>query len=300
MTSDHDSSGRCPYCDGIALPAFVSADWNQRTSRDQFGYRQCQRCRLTFISRIPPNLAAAYVNEQYDIPTGLSGFQSRAESQMWKVEIVKGLVAGGSLFEVGPSTGEFAYVARQAGFRPKLAEANDRCCRFLHEVLQLDVVHTTQPAACLARNDRYDAICIWQAIEHVPDFWQLMNRAVDSLAQGGVLVVSTPNPESVQAKILGRYWPHIDAPRHLYLIPQSWFRSFAREHDMVVVMETTRDVGSIGLNYYGWYLALRNLTGRKLPERWIGSAAQRITGWLRRSEGAEGKGCSYTMAFRRN
>jgi 2-polyprenyl-3-methyl-5-hydroxy-6-metoxy-1,4-benzoquinol methylase len=299
-SSDQHSHERCPYCNGVSLAIFASSDWNQGTSRERFRYRKCRACQLTFISRIPSNLARFYVNEQYDIPKNLSGFQSRAESQMWKVDILKSLAAEGSLFEVGPATGEFAYVARRAGFRPKLAEADERCCKFLRDVLKFDVVQTTNPATCLATEDRYDAICIWQAIEHIPEFWNLMDRAVDSLAPRGVLVVSTPNPESVQAKILGKYWPHIDAPRHLYLIPQSWFRSFAQNRYLTIATNTTRDVGSIGLNYYGWYLAVRNFTGCKLPDRWYHSTAQRITSLFRRREELEGGGSSYTIAFRKN
>src|SRR3954453_23075013 len=107
MALEQHSSGKCPYCAAVALPVFESADWNQRTSRERFRYCRCQNCRLTFISRIPSDLATAYVNEQYDMPDGLTGFQARAHSQMWKVELLKTLVAGGSLFEVGPATGEF-------------------------------------------------------------------------------------------------------------------------------------------------------------------------------------------------
>jgi len=151
----------------------------------------------------------------------------------------------------------------------------------------------------LSCESHYDAICIWQAIEHIPEFWKLMDRVADRLASGGVIVVSTPNPRSIQASILGRYWPHADSPRHLYLIPQEWFRSFARERGLSVVLDTTRDAGSIGLNYYGWYPAVRNLTRGILTDRSVHTVARWITNLLRRREEAEGTGCSYTIALRK-
>jgi len=239
------------------------------------------------------------MNEQYDIPSGRAGFQQRAESQQWKVDILKTLVAPGLLFEIGPATGEFAFMARQAGFAPKLAEMDKQCCKFLCEELGLDVIQTSDPAGCLARENQYKAICIWQTIEHVPEFWKLMDVVADRVTRGGVIVLSTPNPISVQAKILGRYWPHIDAPRHLYLIPQEWFQSFARDRGLSIVLDTTRDVGSIGLNYYGWYLAVRNLTRGLLADWRIHAVARLITESLRRWEEAEGAGCSYTIALRK-
>jgi hypothetical protein len=273
---------------------------NQRTSRDRFRYYLCNECSLRFIEKIPEDLRGFYLNEQYDIPPpDRNGFQPRVESQRWKVDILKTLVPHGSLFEVGPATGEFAFAARQAGFKPKLAEMNERCCRFLRGVLDLDVVHTSDPAGCLASEIHYDAICIWQTLEHIPEFWKLMDRTVDRLASDGVLVVSTPNPMSVQARILGRFWPHVDTPRHLYLIPQKWFRAFAEGRGLSVVLDTTRDVGSLGLNYYGWYLAVRNVIRGKLADHRIHSMARWITNAFRRLEETEGAGCSYTIALRK-
>lgn len=289
----------CPYCGGTSQFMFSSLDYNQRTSTDRFGYRLCRRCSLTFIEQIPRDLGKSYLNEQYDIPSDRTGFQPRAESQRWKVDILKTLVAPGSLFEIGPATGEFAFMARQAGFAPKLAEMDKECCKFLREELGLDVIQTFDPAGCLARENQYKAICIWQTIEHVPEFWKLMDVAADRVARGGVIVVSTPNPTSVQAKILGRYWPHIDAPRHVYLIPQEWFRSFARDRGLSIVLDTTRDVGSIGLNYYGWYLAVRNFTRGLLADRYVHLAARKIRDWLRHREETEGRGCSYTVALQK-
>ncbi len=185
---------------------------------------------------------------------------------MWKVDILKSLVKPGPLFEIGQATGEFALVAKQQGFHPRLAEMDKQCCSFLREKLEIDVIQTSNPVAILAHEDQYESICIWQAIEHIPEFWKLMEVSAARIKRGGVIVVSTPNPVSVQARILGRHWPHIDTPRHLYLIPQAWFRDFAKMHGLSVVLDTTRDEGSIGLNYYGWYLAVRNLTGRKLSD----------------------------------
>lgn len=293
-----DSRLVCPYCGGSAKFMFSLSDTNQRTCADKFRYYRCYECSLLFIEQIPKELGKIYLHEQYDIPRDKTGFQPRAASQQWKVDILKSLVEPCSLFEVGPATGEFAFVARQAGFAPKLAEMDGPCCQFLRE-LGLEVVQTSDPVRCLASENEYKAICIWQAIEHIPEFWKLMEIAAERLVAGGVIVVSTPNPVSFQAKLLGRFWPHLDVPRHLYLIPPKWFRSFACKHGLSVILETTRDVGSLGLNYYGWYLAVRNLSGGLLTDRHVQTVARKITDRFRRFEEVEGKGCCYTIAFQK-
>jgi len=270
---------------------------NQRITTEHFRYSLCQSCALTFIEEIPRNLGRYYANEQYDVPANLQSFRPRAESQRWKVEILRSLVPQGDLLEVGPATGEFAYAAHENGFRPTVFEMDPNCSRFLRDVLGLNVVQTADPAARL--DSEYDAICLWQAIEHIPEFWKLMEKSVLHLRAGGVLVMSTPNPRSLQARWLGRFWPHLDAPRHLYLIPQNWMRGFAAKHRLKVVLGTTRDVGSTGLNYYGWLLAVRNAFGRRQTDRWTERIAGRITSTLRRWEEEEGEGCSYTIALRK-
>lgn len=306
MVSQQNISPVCPSCGGVAKRTFAAKDWNQQASDESFEYFHCDLCKLTFIESIPENLGQYYLNEQYNTPDSLGAFLPRANAQGWKVDILKSFVEGGALLEVGPATGEFAYMARQAGFNPKLLELDEDCCKFIREVLDLDVTQTNNPSEYLAVNHaidsglKFDAICIWQAIEHIPEFWKLLDVAADCLDNDGVLIVSTPNPLSYQALALGRRWPHIDAPRHLYLIPQEWFMSFAQRHNLSVELNTTRDVGSLGLNYYGWYLAVRNFFPLKISDRRIHSIARWITRWVRRSEEAEGGGCSYTVVFRRH
>ena len=297
---------QCPCCGGESKIKFSTRDLNQQVSEESFKYFICNHCQLISIDRIPKNLELFYRHEQYNIPQHRDEIIQRAKGQIWKVDLLKTLVDSGSLLEIGPATGEFAYAAREAGFLPKLVELDLDCCSYLRGTLKLDVTQTGDPNEFLASrehldaNKLFDAICIWQTIEHIPEFWKLLDSAVQRLASDGVLVVSTPNPLSFQARILGRYWPHIDAPRHLYLIPQDWFISFAERHDLNVVLNTTQDVGSLGLNYYGWYLAVRNFARGVVSDSKVQKIAHMITRMAIHKEKTEGFGCSYTIAFQRN
>jgi 2-polyprenyl-3-methyl-5-hydroxy-6-metoxy-1,4-benzoquinol methylase len=240
-----------------------------------------------------------YVNEQYDVPVDMASFDARAHSQRWKVDLVKGFASGGDLLVIGPATGEFSYAAQKAGFRATMLEMDEQCCRFIKDVLRMEVQRTADPASALGQLGMFDVVCIWQAIEHIPHFWTVLTRSVEVLRPNGVILVSTPNPNAFQARILRRFWPHLDAPRHLYLIPQTWMQAFAQKVGASVVLNTTRDVGSLGLNYYGWYLAVRNVCRGKVTSRAIDRVAQRTANLFRRWEAIEGKGSSYTMALRK-
>jgi 2-polyprenyl-3-methyl-5-hydroxy-6-metoxy-1,4-benzoquinol methylase len=294
--SDSESRGApCPYCGGATARRFAARDWNQRSTDRLFEYRSCGQCGLIALHPMPEDWRRYYVHEQYDIPADGQGFDARAATQGWKLDLLRPFIVGGDLLEVGPATGEFATVARQQGFRPKLIEMDTECCAFLRDVLGHDVVQSGEPSRCLGAGDRFDAICVWQAIEHVPRFWEFIEAAAGCLRPGGVLAISTPNPDSLQARWLGRYWPHIDAPRHLYLIPPSWFRQFAATRGFRVAQLTTRDVGSLGLNYYGWYLWMLKQGSRVVTaaraQRWAARWTRAVRPWEER----EGRGCSYVV-----
>jgi SAM-dependent methyltransferase len=62
--------------------------------------------------------------------------------------------------------------------------------------------------------DDEDAVVVWHALEHVTDPGTALRRAASWLRPGGVLLVAAPNLASLQARIGGSKWFHLDLPRH--------------------------------------------------------------------------------------
>src|SRR5215475_900589 len=101
----------CPYCGGQSSNAFTARDWNQHSGPEAFTYRRCSACSLIFIQQVPLDIKRYYVQEQYDIPSGLENYDQRANSQSWKLALLEPYVREGNMLEVGPATGEFATAA---------------------------------------------------------------------------------------------------------------------------------------------------------------------------------------------
>ena len=289
-------SAVCPYCGSKSRFAFSASDWNQNSTVEIFSYFRCKACLLVFLSPSLKDLKKYYLYEQYDIPKSADNFIERANSQSWKLDILRKYIAKGMLLELGPATGEFATVARQHGFQPTLIEMDPSCCEFLRQ-LKHNVIESDDPQASLDQLGEFDAICVWQVIEHIPTFWSFVEKASRHLRAGGVFVISTPNPDSFQARWMGRSWPHADVPRHVYLIPPRWFGRAAPSWKLRIALSTTTDIGSIGLNYYGWYLWVRNrfagYMSKPTIDRWAASLTKTFARW----ETVEGKGCSYVLVM---
>jgi SAM-dependent methyltransferase len=59
-----------------------------------------------------------------------------------------------------------------------------------------------------------DAVTLWHVLEHLDDPGAALTRVRGWLRPGGVLLVGTPNLASLQARVGGARWYHLDLPRH--------------------------------------------------------------------------------------
>jgi hypothetical protein len=66
---------------------------------------------------------------------------------------------------------------------------------------------------------RWAAVVFWHSLEHLPRPGAAIDRAASLLEPGGVVFVALPNSASVQARVFGDRWFHLDPPRHLVHLP---------------------------------------------------------------------------------
>lgn len=59
------------------------------------------------------------------------------------------------------------------------------------------------------------AVILWHTLEHLPDPGSRIDALGAELAPNGVVVIAVPNRDSLQARIFGTRWLHLDLPRHL-------------------------------------------------------------------------------------
>jgi SAM-dependent methyltransferase len=70
--------------------------------------------------------------------------------------------------------------------------------------------------ADLRRSGPFECISLWHSLEHLRDPATAIRDLVEMLRPGGVLVIAVPNAGGWQARLFGRHWLHLDAPRHLH------------------------------------------------------------------------------------
>jgi len=256
----------CTLCGGKTRKIFSADDQNHQVSNELFEYLQCLVCRCVFLESPPSDLSRYYLSGYYAIPQ-LEKLRKVADKDRNKIDTVLRFKSSGRLLEVGPAFGVFAWQAKHAGFDVDVIEMDTRCCEYLHGTLGVNATQSDNPPVAMQALPQHDVIAIWHVLEHLPDALAFLRAARDNLSPGGVLVIAMPNPDAWQFKVMGRYWPHLDAPRHLTLIPASWITRKAAELGMEKAYLSSDDSDARSWNRFGWQRLLMNRVSGKLLQR---------------------------------
>ena len=292
------TASSCPYCGSPAEPSFSSPDRNRRVTAESFDYHRCTSCGLVFLVRRPDDLGRYYPDEYHLLPSRAK-IEEIAAGERWRLDFVLPWADGGRLIEIGPGWGVFAFLAREAGFEVTAVEMDSACCAFLRDVIGVEAIHSSDPTRVLAGIGAARVIALWHVIEHLERPFDLLRIAAERLQPGGILVVATPNPGALGFRVLGARWPHVDAPRHQYLIPPSVLTGAAASRGLERVRIDSDDPGTRGWNTFGWMHALRPGHVGRRPGRPVELTGAVVSRLVRPLESRPGRGAAYTAVFRK-
>jgi 2-polyprenyl-3-methyl-5-hydroxy-6-metoxy-1,4-benzoquinol methylase len=125
-----------------------------------------------------------------------------------------------SLLDVGAGNGYFVYLARNDfGIDAHGIDISRVHTEFAGRVLDVDIL--LEPLHEHARRD-YSAVTIFNVLEHVPDPVAMVRDSRDRLADGGHIVITTPNPTGLAARRTGlKGWGMIEPPHHINLFTRA-------------------------------------------------------------------------------
>jgi hypothetical protein len=125
----------------------------------------------------------------------------------------------------------------------------------------------------------------------------VIERVAEQLEPGGVLALAMPNPDSLQFRLLRSRWAHVDAPRHLFLIPFSALNVRAEQLGLHLAHLTTSDPAGRHWNWFGWEYALRRHPARHRSTILTRMSARLLTLGLSPFERRGMNGTAYTAVF---
>jgi 2-polyprenyl-3-methyl-5-hydroxy-6-metoxy-1,4-benzoquinol methylase len=208
----------CAVCGGTSFralyPASVAADADpdafyssSRTRAGHLAIVRCTRCDLLMTNPGDDDATLARVYAALEDRAYDAEGENRARVARSHLAFVQRHRAPpGALLDVGCATGTFVRIACDTGWQTtgldasawSLDRARERCPRaaFVRGLVE----DAAFPAAS------FDAVTLWDTLEHVPDPAAVLGRVHAWLRPGGWLFVNVPNAASATARLLGRRW----------------------------------------------------------------------------------------------
>jgi len=120
----------------------------------------------------------------------------------------------GRLLEIGAAMGQFLAIMQHRGWDVRGIELSAEAVEIAKKCRGIEMFCGTLEG--FQTEERFDVICLYQTLEHVPDPAYIIERAYQLLNPGGLLVISVPNVNGFDIKINSKLrWLVYDLPRHL-------------------------------------------------------------------------------------
>lgn len=168
-----------------------------------------------------------YVNPRPDAATVMRGYAEAAGDDYLgggpgrEKTFLRGLAhlekrAGrrGRILDVGCADGAFVKVARDAGWN---AAGVEPCARLAEHGRRMRgvVIATSDLAGAAFADESFDAVTLWDVLEHAVAPTALLRECRRVLRRGGLILVGYPDIGSLQARLAGRFWWFL-LSNHLY------------------------------------------------------------------------------------
>lgn len=176
------NSNQCPVCQGTQLRRlFARGSWT---------YRACAGCGHRFAA-LPEREADALDELYQDEYAGFREdpvFQAAIRERL-RTEFAPRVPAGGRILDVGCGNGEFMAAAVEAGYQ---VVGTDISVPAVELCRSRGLNAVAGDFLTLPFEGTFDAVTMWDVIEHLTDPAAFVSRARSLLRPGGYLVVKTP------------------------------------------------------------------------------------------------------------
>jgi SAM-dependent methyltransferase len=196
------------------------------TQGDAFGCNQadlvlCPHCNLWWIDPLPSpsRILEFYPPDYYGIQN--EKFYESLESfvqvfcRLRTKEAVDLIPGGKRVLDIGCGRGLTLKIMQQYGYECYGTELSPFSARAAASIPKVHIF-TRGVLDCHFPGRFFDLVFLWHVLEHLPNPREVLQEIFRVLAPGGVLLLCVPNIESLQARLAGKNWFHLDLPRHLY------------------------------------------------------------------------------------
>jgi len=208
-------------------------------------YVKCRRCKMVYTDPAPSPDELKRIADEWAEKHHAGEHRAKWEGntalrelvygpRMWRIDQYRYF---NRLLDVGCSTGEFLDYAKGRGWEVAGCELAGHTARIARERVGCEVKSVSFEEAEFEEGS-FDVVTMWDVIEHLFDPDAALSEAWRVLRPGGLLVLNTPNYNSLSRLLLGKKWEAIYPPRHLFVFcPSTARRLVALSGGKVVALQ---------------------------------------------------------------
>jgi 2-polyprenyl-3-methyl-5-hydroxy-6-metoxy-1,4-benzoquinol methylase len=178
----------------------------------------------------------------------------------------------GKLLDVGCGGGRFLSRMKKCGWRVEGTDFDEQAVNKVTARYGIKT-HVGDLLQCKLVKNSYDAITMSQTIEHLYNPKETLDECLRLLKPGGLLVMTTPNTNSMGAATYGASWRGWEAPRHLHLFSVDSLQRLTKKSGFDLNEACTYSAGSAVV-----YRVSREIK-EGVPPSWFGKLSAFITGY---------------------
>lgn len=209
-----------------------------------FHLRRCGQCGTAWTHPKPSTeeLETSY-SESYYGPENVK-FVSVLESVVgWIAQRRAGWIhqkikAHSRILEIGCGRGLLLNVLSRLGHECHGTERSGLAAKRAQTTVGVKV-YTAPLDHCNLEKESFDLVILWHVLEHLENPGQTLAQVFELLRAGGMLVLEVPNLSSLQSRLTGKHWFHLDIERHLFHFPAAGLRKLLKATGFIVIEKGT-------------------------------------------------------------
>lgn len=203
----------CPICGTEQTKLFLQ--------KDGFNLHRCLLCGHLFVYPLVYDALSLYATDYFNGAKKGSGYVNydKDKEPMRHVFaeylniIEKFLPQKGTLLDIGAATGFFMKIANVCGWKTKGIEISAYASEIAKKSglsVSCDTVENSNFSG-----QSFDAISMWDVLEHLPHPVNDIHICARILKPGGILAINTPDSGSLYAHVMGKQWHLLVPPEHI-------------------------------------------------------------------------------------
>lgn len=236
----------CRLCKSEELSTFLSLI--------DFKLLKCSSCQIVFTDPFPSKTLQKEVNRE------LYGRQM-VQNEYWEKlpqlkRRVKKIVTElqkfkktGKLLDIGCGFGLFLKMAKEVGFKVYGVEMEKETVKAAQEKFGLKNISPKSVEKIDFPERYFDVITLFDILEHLENPEVILKKLKRLLKPDGLLVIQSPNIESIMFKLTKKKWNWLLAPNHLYHFTPKSLTSLLKDSGFKTVsLKTFDDISEFNYN----------------------------------------------------